>query len=70
MGIIKQRSPAGARWAGRTLDHVEKIHHVESSILGAVAPAVKLTRRLSVMLIGLRASDDVDLSAIRTASAS
>src|SRR5713226_10197258 len=41
-GAIKQRSPAGPRWAGRQLHQIEKMHHRESSILRGIAIPVKL----------------------------
>ena len=39
---IKQRSPAGARRAGREIHQIEKMRHVESSIVGVPAVPVKL----------------------------
>jgi hypothetical protein len=34
-GAIKQRSPAGARWAGGQIHQIEKMHHRELSIIRA-----------------------------------
>jgi hypothetical protein len=42
---IKQRSPAGARWAGKQFHQIEKMHHRESLILRVIAIRVKLTQR-------------------------
>jgi hypothetical protein len=43
---IKQRSPAGARWAGKQLHQIEKMHHRESSILKGIAIPVKLSGKI------------------------
>jgi len=40
-GARKQRSPAGARWAGKTIHHIEKMRHRESFILGVPPIPVK-----------------------------
>jgi hypothetical protein len=40
----KQRSPAGGHWAEGTVQQIEKSRHGETSILGADAKRVKLTR--------------------------
>jgi hypothetical protein len=45
-GAIKQRSPAGARWAGRRIHQIEKFHHGECSILEVAPFAVKLSSQL------------------------
>src|SRR5216684_4966761 len=45
-GAIKQRSPAGPRWAGRQLHQIEKMHHRESSILRGIAIPVKLRGKI------------------------
>src|SRR5713101_2404111 len=42
IGARKQRSPAGARWAGKTIHHIEKMRHRQSSILGVPPIPVKL----------------------------
>jgi len=42
IGARKQRSPAGARWAGKTIHHIEKMRHRESFILGVPPIPVKL----------------------------
>jgi len=45
-GALKQRSPAGARWAVAQFHQVEKMNHRESSILSGNANPVKLTANL------------------------
>src|SRR5260370_35061830 len=45
IGARKQRSPAGARWAGKTIHHIEKMRHRQSSILGVPRIPVKLTKQ-------------------------
>src|ERR1700719_971525 len=40
---IKQRSPAGARWAVKGIHQIEKIRHCESLIVGCLAIGVKRT---------------------------
>jgi hypothetical protein len=51
---IKQRSPAGGRWAGREIHQIEKMRHCESLIVGGLEDWVKLSRigflRLSMQL--------------------
>jgi hypothetical protein len=42
MRAIKQRSPAGARWAESATHQIEKMLHGELSILGAEETRVKL----------------------------
>src|SRR5437879_10475425 len=42
-GPIKQRSPAGARWAVTQSHQIEKMNHRESLILRGIAIPVKLT---------------------------
>jgi len=44
---IKQRSPAGARWAGKRFHQIEKMHHRESSILRGIPIPVKPTATIS-----------------------
>jgi hypothetical protein len=39
---IKQRSPAGGRWADREIHQIEKMRHFESLIVGVDAASVKL----------------------------
>src|SRR6267143_104501 len=39
---IKQRSPAGTRWAGSRIHQIEKMRHGELTIVGAGALPVKL----------------------------
>jgi hypothetical protein len=48
-GAIKQRSPAGPRWAGNQLHQIEKMHHRESSILRGIPIPVKLTGEITAM---------------------
>src|SRR6266581_4285047 len=42
IGARKQRSPAGARWAGKTIHHIEKMRHRECLILRGIPIPVKL----------------------------
>jgi len=46
VGALKQRSPAGARWAVTQFHQIEKMNHRESSIVGGNPIPVKLTANL------------------------
>src|SRR5580693_191082 len=47
INALKQRSPAGGRWAGRCMHQIAKINHCETSILGGKGIAVKLVASYS-----------------------
>jgi hypothetical protein len=44
---IKQRSPAGGRWADKKIHQIEKMRHCESFIVGADEARVKLEQERS-----------------------
>ena len=41
--FIKQRSPAGGRWAGKKADQIKKMRHCDLFIVGIATPRVKFT---------------------------
>jgi hypothetical protein len=41
LAALKQRSPAGGRWAGNAARQIEKMLHRETTILGAWLQRVK-----------------------------
>jgi hypothetical protein len=49
---LKQRSPAGGRWAGEKIHRIEKMNHCEVSILWKEAQWVKLATRLTMEIFG------------------